>query len=251
MPDNIHDSPLKTLSIGTSLHPEYFSSSCEYTELEQSNLSKTGNKNGERFSTILVQSPRVVSGTIPAIEDSENGKSFSTISLNLFDSLDGNDLELFTPDKENKNPNDCSGRSIKKTWKEDRNYCTVSTEAVSPTVNDEKDISGFSKVLSTSVEEVNPFLKSEEVLSSSEKESQSSQTKMVGSCSSIIWPQTVEKVDEVNSFISCEEVLLSSSEKESQSKMEGSCSSIICPQTVENSIDSSHVSSVTNYITIR
>lgn len=86
----------------------------------------------------------------------------------------------------------------------------MSTEAVSPTVNEEKDIFGFSKILSTSV-------------------------------------------DEVNLFVYCEEVLLSSSEEDSQSsqtKMEGSCSSIICPQTVERVIDSSHVNSVTNYITI-
>nr|GEX57804.1 hypothetical protein [Tanacetum cinerariifolium]GEZ01608.1 hypothetical protein [Tanacetum cinerariifolium] len=141
-----------------------------------------------------------------------------SVPTNLFDSLDENEFEFFTPDKENKNPEDRSGKSLQKRWK----------KAVSPIINEEKDIFGFSKSLLTNVDEsksvftmderkfasnsllqrspntdkVDPFAHCEEVLFSSEKETKSGQVEMEASCNSIIYPETVQKVTD-----SCQNVL--------------------------------------------
>ncbi|GJU22191.1 FHA domain-containing protein PS1 [Tanacetum coccineum] len=142
-----------------------------------------------------------------------------SVPTNLFDSLDENEFEFFTPDKENKNPEDRSGKSLQKRWK----------KAVSPIINEEKDIFGFSKSLLTNVDEsknvftmderkfasnsllqrspnttdkVDPFAHCEEVLFSSEKETKSGQVEMEASCNSINYPETVQKVTD-----SCQNVL--------------------------------------------
>ncbi|KAL7603204.1 hypothetical protein Lser_V15G18719 [Lactuca serriola] len=67
-------------------------------------------------------------------------------SRTLFDSLNGKDLEFFTPDKENKDPNVCLMKSLRK-WKEDEckgsNICAMLKEAVSEgrkDIFDEKSI---------------------------------------------------------------------------------------------------------------
>ncbi|GKD18496.1 FHA domain-containing protein PS1 [Tanacetum coccineum] len=148
-----------------------------------------------------------------------------SVPTNLFDSLDENEFEFFTPDKENKNPEDRSGKSLQKRWK----------KAVSPIINEEKYIFGFSKSLLTNVDEsknvftmderkfasdsllqrspnttdkVDPFAHCEEVLFSSEKETKSGQVEMEASCNSINYPETVQKVTD-----SCQNVLVGAKEK--------------------------------------
>ncbi|XP_076931684.1 FHA domain-containing protein PS1-like [Bidens hawaiensis] len=90
-------------------------------------------------------------------------------SMKLFDRLDGKEVEFYTPDIENKNPNACSGISLSK-------------QAVNPIVSEKKDIFGISQKLFATDEgvhtehKVDQFVNDEEVLSvSSEKESKSAQ----------------------------------------------------------------------------
>ncbi|XP_076895311.1 uncharacterized protein LOC143547891 [Bidens hawaiensis] len=90
-------------------------------------------------------------------------------SMKLFDSLDGKEVDFYTPDKENKNPNACSGISLSK-------------QAVNPIVSEEKWIFGISQKLFATDEgvyteqKVDQFVNDEEVLSvSSEKGSKSAQ----------------------------------------------------------------------------
>ncbi|KAJ0527416.1 putative transcription factor interactor and regulator FHA-SMAD family [Helianthus annuus] len=109
-------------------------------------------------------------------------------SMKLLDSLHGKEMEFYTPDKENKNPNACSGKSLSK-------------KPVNPIVYEEKDILGFSQNLfamdeGLSREQVaDAFVDSEEVLAiTSEKESKSVQMIMEGRCNSMNYPRTVENV---------------------------------------------------------
>ncbi|KAI3785560.1 hypothetical protein L1987_44680 [Smallanthus sonchifolius] len=117
------------------------------------------------------------------IQSMQNGSA----SMKLFDSSGGKELEFYTPDKENKNPNACSGESFSK-------------KAVISTIYGEKDIFGFSQKLFVTDEgmdrkqEVDPFVNCEEVLAPSGKENKSRQMIMEGSCNSISYPQTVQKV---------------------------------------------------------
>ncbi|KAI3521992.1 hypothetical protein L1887_11469 [Cichorium endivia] len=99
-----------------------------------------------------------------------------------FDSLDGKELEFFTPDKENKDPNCCSKRSLRKRWMEDENK-----QSNNCTVNEgKKDIFGFSRNLSVYCGEV---------LFSSEKEGKSRSMKMEESGNNFInYPQAIQKV---------------------------------------------------------
>ncbi|XP_076887577.1 uncharacterized protein LOC143537764 [Bidens hawaiensis] len=90
-------------------------------------------------------------------------------SMKLFDRLDGKEVEFYTPDKENKNPNACSGISLSK-------------QAVNPIVSEVKDIFGFSQKLFATDEgmyteqKVDQVMDDEEVLSvSSDKEIKSAQ----------------------------------------------------------------------------
>lgn len=67
-------------------------------------------------------------------------------SRTLFDSLNGKELEFFTPDKENKDPNVCLMKSLRK-WKEDEckgsNICAMLKEAVSEGRKDIFDVSEY------------------------------------------------------------------------------------------------------------
>ncbi|KAK9066676.1 hypothetical protein SSX86_013999 [Deinandra increscens subsp. villosa] len=116
-----------------------------------------------------------------------------SVSKNLFNSVDGKELEFYTPDKENKNPNACSGKALSK-------------KAVNPTLHGEKDIFGFSQKLFAMDEGIN------RELSAMDEEM-----------------NTENKVDP---FMNSEEVLASSLEKENKSRMEGSCNSVVCPQNL-------------------
>lgn len=153
-----------------------------------------------------------------------------SVPANLFDSLNENETELFTPDKENKNPEARSGKSLLKRWK----------KAVSPTVNEEKDIFGFSKSLLTSVDE------SKNVLTRDEG-------KFV---STTLQQRSVDTTDKVDPFVYCDEEVLFSSEKETKSgqvEMEANCNSINYPETVQKVIDFSQVrfvSVILYYVTI-
>ncbi|MFS7972472.1 putative transcription factor interactor and regulator FHA-SMAD family [Helianthus anomalus] len=109
-------------------------------------------------------------------------------SMKLLDSLHGKEMEFYTPDKENKNPNACSGKSLLK-------------KPVNPIVYEEKDILGFSQNRFAMDEglcreqEADAFVDSEEVLAiTSEKESKSVQMIMEGRCNSMNYPRTVENV---------------------------------------------------------
>ncbi|KVI06556.1 Forkhead-associated (FHA) domain-containing protein [Cynara cardunculus var. scolymus] len=127
----------------------------------------------------------------------------ASVSMNLFDSSDGNELEIFTPGKENNNPNACSVKSLKRRWKEDEHeqstHCTMSKKAVNPADNEEKDIFGFSEKLFTTDGEkfvCDTFLQRSPdtiLFSSLEKETKSRAMKMEGSYNSINYPQTVQK----------------------------------------------------------
>lgn len=98
-----------------------------------------------------------------------------------FDSLDGKELEFFTPDKENKDPNCCSKRSLRRKWMEDENK-----QSNNCSVNEgKKDIFGFSR---------NQSVCCEEVLFSSEKEGKSRSMKMEESGNFINYPQAIKKV---------------------------------------------------------
>ncbi|KAI3759121.1 hypothetical protein L6452_06696 [Arctium lappa] len=114
-----------------------------------------------------------------------------SVSVNLFDSLDGNELEIFTPGKENSNPNACSVKSLKSRWKEDEheqsNHCMMSKKAVNPADNEEKDIFRISKKLFTTDGE--KFV-SDTLL----QRSPDTIMKMEGSYNSIDYPQTVQNV---------------------------------------------------------
>ncbi|KAL8250620.1 hypothetical protein R6Q59_034313 [Mikania micrantha] len=50
----------------------------------------------------------------PDISMNQQSMQGVSASKNLFHSLDGKELEFYTPDKENKNPNACSGKSLSK-----------------------------------------------------------------------------------------------------------------------------------------
>ncbi|CAH1419262.1 unnamed protein product [Lactuca virosa] len=67
-------------------------------------------------------------------------------SRTLFDSLNGKEMEFFTPDKENKDPNACLMKSLRK-WKEDEckgsNICAMLKEAVSEGRKDIFDVSEY------------------------------------------------------------------------------------------------------------
>ncbi|XP_071728228.1 uncharacterized protein [Rutidosis leptorrhynchoides] len=112
------------------------------------------------------------------------------------------ELEIYTPDEENKDPNAFSVKSLKEGPMED---------VSSPVVNKENNNISFSEQLINSVDEnYSEFLHG-----------------------------SLNDVEKVDPFVYCEEQLFSSSEKEiktTQLKTEGSC----YPQTVQNVIDSSH-----------
>ncbi|XP_071712610.1 uncharacterized protein [Rutidosis leptorrhynchoides] len=112
-----------------------------------------------------------------------------SVSMNLSDTINGNELEMFTPDKENKNPNTFSVKSLKKGWMED---------VRSPTVNEKKDdIPILQESLTLNdVDKVDPVVCDEEALFSlSEKETKSRQSEnkrwtMVVDTSSLLHAQS-------------------------------------------------------------
>ncbi|KAI3726744.1 hypothetical protein L1987_66548 [Smallanthus sonchifolius] len=173
------DDDLECLDLNplTSSVPGYSSSDAE---VEQSLSPRTSNENDDVFAAVPIQASLVVSETASA---TQNGSA----SMKLFGISGGKELEFYTPDKENKNPNACSGKSVSK-------------KAVISTIYGEKDIFGSSQKLFVTDEgiyreqEVDPFVNCEALLAPSEKEDKSRQMIMEGGCDSISYPQTVQKV---------------------------------------------------------
>ncbi|KAL8230845.1 hypothetical protein R6Q57_000623 [Mikania cordata] len=124
---------------------------------------------------------------LPDVTDQEKS-STPDIPMNLLSvqNVSASMKVLDSFDKENKNANDCSGKSLSK-------------KSVNPTVYQEKDIFGFSQNLFATDEgmesehKVDAFVNCEEVLVSSEKDNTSRQRIIKGSCNYINEHQTVQK----------------------------------------------------------
>ncbi|KAK1433582.1 hypothetical protein QVD17_10494 [Tagetes erecta] len=134
----------------------------------------------EKTSTPYIPKAKEIDMNLQSVQNASS-------SMKLFDSLDGKELEFYTPDKENKNPNACSVKSLSK-------------QAVNSSIYEGKEILSFSQKLSatddrmTREHEVDLFLSWEEVLAASlEKENKTKQLITEGSCHSINCPESVQK----------------------------------------------------------